>query len=206
MLSPLPWIPMSNWSSVWKPFPCGLPPPLAFVLFPLPLPQWSLSLGRQVFNAGLQFRDKHSIVSCSLHVGQLWFSVLVSICCMMKLLLWDLRDALICEYNNKSSEVSLILCAFSRIIVFSHRFWGLISVSDMGSVLWNDFYIQSESGWLLPYHLCHCCASGQILPVVVAHRIPSWARLVIIFFFQLHVYHLPALWNLASRDEALSCS
>lgn len=67
-----------------------------------------LILGRQKFDIAVLFRDECSAASCSLHVGQLWVSILIIIFCIKKLLLWQLWDPLIYEYNIRSLRVSLI--------------------------------------------------------------------------------------------------
>ena len=52
----------------------------------------------------------------SLHIVQLWVSVLIAIYCTEKYPWWGLSDVLIYGYSCMSSWVILLLCLFSRMI------------------------------------------------------------------------------------------
>jgi hypothetical protein len=52
--------------------------PLALTIFQ-PLLQWALTLGREKCYGDVQFMNEHSVLSCSLHIDQLWFSVWIDI-------------------------------------------------------------------------------------------------------------------------------
>lgn len=45
---------------------------MALTLFPHPLPQGSMSCQRMGYDIEVLFRVEHSVVSSSLHIGQLW--------------------------------------------------------------------------------------------------------------------------------------
>lgn len=65
----------------------------------------------------------------------------------------------------------------------------------MGSVSWEGFRIQSESGWLLPPTLCHYCtsASGRQV-IIIDQKVCSWV-LVLKLFHKLEAEgHCPILF------------
>lgn len=96
----------STTSWIWRPSPCSHPLPRALTLFLLPLSWGCLSTGRRRWSIYVPFRAEHAAVSYTLHRGQLWVSVLTTICYKQKLLWWGLTDALICRNNDKLVGVS----------------------------------------------------------------------------------------------------
>lgn len=105
----LPTITTSVGSCV--PLPCCFPEAqfhssllllLTLTDFLLPLPRWCLSLGK-TGDTDVPFRTGHPTVFYSLHVDQLWVSVLDTICCKKKL---------IYGCGNKPLGVSVIWYSF----------------------------------------------------------------------------------------------
>lgn len=86
-------------------------------------------------------RAEHCLVLYSLHIDQLWVSVLITNC---KKLLWQWeRDVLICGHKFKCIVVILILCSFHRVIVvdsmlglWSSQSWVLSPIKSTSSVIW----------------------------------------------------------------------
>lgn len=87
-------------------------------------------------------RAEHCQVLYSLHIDQLWVSVLITNC---KKLLWQWeRDVLICGYKFKCTVMILILCSFHRVIVvdsllglWPSQSWVLSPIKSTGSVIWR---------------------------------------------------------------------
>lgn len=78
------------------------PSPLTFIIF---LRLWCfLSLNCRNRTINLQIRPRHPIVSCSLHVHQLWIFVMVSVWCKMQLLQEEMRASLICGAKDMHLE------------------------------------------------------------------------------------------------------
>lgn len=71
-------------------------------------------------------RAEHSSVSCSLHMGQLWFFVLIGIYCK-KFLWWALRDALIYGKSNviRSPFITMAISSslFGPMYSIGTNFW-----------------------------------------------------------------------------------
>ena len=81
---------------------------------------------------------------------------------------WRSGDGLTIYYNDKPLVVSLILCPFSRIILLGSLLGtmtclGPIMMPGTNFILQNRPWSRSESGRLLPWHLCHGCANGRVL-------------------------------------------
>lgn len=81
---------------------------------------WILSLRVGDCNVDILLGPEHSMVSCTLHFGQLRISVLTAVHCMNKLIWLGLRTAQIYEYKDKYSESSLIIISLNKIIVESY--------------------------------------------------------------------------------------
>ena len=62
----------------------------------------------------IPFRTECSNVSQSLHIVQLWVSLLVPICFKKKLLWWRLSKTLNYVYSNMSLDIILSLCSFCK--------------------------------------------------------------------------------------------
>lgn len=73
------------------------------------LPQSSLILGRKKDDIDVPVKAENPTGSYSLHLGQLWAFVLISVYWKGKLLWWGLGDALIHEYNNSSNDFVVFL-------------------------------------------------------------------------------------------------
>lgn len=52
-----------------------------YTALPSPLQQWSLNLGRRVYDKDVTFRTENSTVAHSLHLNKVWVSVLITIHC-----------------------------------------------------------------------------------------------------------------------------
>lgn len=93
---------------------CIYPLALAHTLFPCyllysdPWAWWGRGCDRDVSS-----KAQHSVISCFLHHGHLWVSVLATTYCKQKLLRRDMRD----WYNNTPWGVIFILCPHTRTIV-----------------------------------------------------------------------------------------
>ena len=131
----------------------------------------------------LGMSDQKSFI---LHFVQLWVFVLYSVYCSKKLLSWWMRKTLLYGYSRMPLGVMLLLCSFSRTIVFgfSLDYWpiwpqvlghpnsinALISFHGV-----NKPQFQSESSWFLLQPLQHSLTS--ILHrqfYIVDWRICSW--------------------------------
>lgn len=90
-----------------------------------------------------------------------------------KRLLWKgLRDAPIFWYNYKSLGVNLILIPLSRIIVVGTLLESIIWIAtsfwpELQCDVWVSSYgarlKSKDSGWLLPWHVCHYYTSVVFL-------------------------------------------
>lgn len=101
-------------------------------------------------------------VFCSLlflAFGQLWVSLLITICCKKTFLWQRLRDALIFGCNDKPLEADLILCLLRKIVVFGSSLQFMICLvigSQPGNgakCVFNHMkqdLNQAESSWLFP--------------------------------------------------------
>jgi hypothetical protein len=100
----------------------------------------------------ISFSAGHSLMSYSLHLGQLWISVLIIIYCIYEHPK-GLRNVLIYRYNCKSLPVGLILYPFSRIIELDSHLGHMTSivlvpcpdiVPSMGFILWSNIKSNQE--------------------------------------------------------------
>lgn len=140
-------------------FPCSHSPHLALKIILPHLSQFSLNFSNRACGIAVDasFRYEYSIVSYSRYHVYLWVSVLID---KGKLIWWGLREALICECNNKSTGVSLIISPFSRVMVIAfllktmtflaiHWFWHLQVFQILIPYYEADFKY-NQSCWLLP--------------------------------------------------------
>lgn len=95
MLSQFLWVRMSSWSAVWKILSLWSSVPFGSYNCSTPSSAMISESWEAKFDIGVLLRDKETSASYSLHIGQLRFSVLITICCTRVLLCWELMDELI---------------------------------------------------------------------------------------------------------------
>lgn len=139
---------------------------LALKIFLFPLQNQSFSLG--AFYELILLRIECFQVSNSLHIIQLWFSVLDPIYCQRTLLWQWLKEALIYGQSIMSLGVISLLYSFSRVVAFCVLLvqWP-IQNQVLGLHLWDGPLIQSEYGWLLPEHQYCSCTEISYRPITV---------------------------------------
>lgn len=128
--------------------------PQALTLFLPLILQWSLSLAGRRCAIDVPCKAERSIVSYSLHVSQLWVSVLITTYGERKLLYWSIRNELIYGYKDNSGG-SLLLRSFNNNIMVSpkaydlarNKLWGQLTVPSMSSVSRVGF--KSNQKWLV---------------------------------------------------------
>ena len=117
------------------------------------------------------FSSEHTTVSFFLYHGQLWMSMWITVYCRTEAP--QIRDGdaryIVLWYNNKSSEASLILYPFGRIVIADSP-WGLchVWVSSSGEGLKSNQKVVGVS------HDVH----ATIVPGTVAFQAPRIQRWV----------------------------
>lgn len=120
-----------------------------------------------------------------------------------------MRDSLDYLYNIKHLEGSIIPCTFGKMIVFypiskvlsNTRFLAPMRVPGLG-LLWRGFMLSQKV-------VCKSCSIHVIidhradiarLAITVAHRIPSWLRLLLTFLPQNSANAMVVLLDLGVKD------
>lgn len=148
------------------------------------------------YNECVTFRDEHLKFSYSLHVEQLWVSVLINIYCK-EMLLWGwLNKALIYGYSSMLLGVILLLCSFSRTIVVDfllgpRTYWTFESwphwqcqlrdTSPEVGLTYNQKVVGYFIMFLLPLHQWSYPFSKFL---TVGCRVLSWVKVAMSFLFQ----------------------
>lgn len=92
---------------------------LSLTIFQFSLPKWCLNLGSMLYIFYL-LPSPTQIILVLEKLQVLSLTALADIHCTKKLPWWDLRAVLIYRYRDANLENSLLLCLFSKIIVWAH--------------------------------------------------------------------------------------
>lgn len=117
----------------------------------------SFSKGSELWGEGFDwdilFRDGCSMVSHSLPIVWLWVSVLVHFFWLRKLFWWWLTKVLITEYNRMSLGVMLLLCSFSRTLVFLILFYFIFCSRSLGFLVSGSWIFKNLVTQVYGFHL-----------------------------------------------------